>query len=102
METTGTTPASQMVMDLLARHVPLSLLVDLAAPDGPWSSSIYDHERFDHTESPIWESVRPTFELPKGAGTPQCVARHPLCGTGDPCPLQCWRSPHVKVKVTAA
>lgn len=44
MESTATASASQMVMDLLARHVPLSLLVDLALPEGPWSLSIYETE----------------------------------------------------------
>lgn len=102
MQSTRTTAESQMVMDLLARHVPLSLLVDLATPDGPWSLSIYDHERYDHTDSPIWETVRPTYELPEGAGTPECSARHLLCGTGDPCPMQCWRSPYVRVKAGVA
>ncbi|MGD9957197.1 MAG: hypothetical protein AB7O74_12495 [Candidatus Nanopelagicales bacterium] len=63
MEFTGSTTATQLVMDLLARHVPLALLVDLAASDGPWSASIYEHERFEHTESPIWDGVRPTYEL---------------------------------------
>lgn len=101
MELTGPTPASRMVMDLLARHVPLSLLVDLATPDGPWSLTIYDRERYDRTDSPIWETVRPTYEVPDGAGTPECVARHPLCSTADSCELQCWRSPHVRVKVGA-
>jgi hypothetical protein len=58
MQATGTTTATQLVMDLLARHVPLSLLVDLATPDGPWSSTIYDDERYDHTDSPIWGTIR--------------------------------------------
>jgi hypothetical protein len=58
MQATGTTTATQLVMDLLARHVPLSLLVDLATPDGPWSSTIYDDERYDHTDSPIWNTIR--------------------------------------------
>lgn len=58
MQATGTTTASQLVMDLLARHVPLSLLVDLAAPDGPWSLSIYERERDDHSDSRVWETVR--------------------------------------------
>ena len=58
MTATATHPASAAVMDLLAHHVPLSLLLDLAADDGPWSATIYDDERFDHSASRIWETVR--------------------------------------------
>jgi hypothetical protein len=32
------------VMELLAEHVPLALLVDLAAPDGPVSTAILESE----------------------------------------------------------
>ena len=102
MESTVTAASSQLVMDLLARHVPLSLLVDLAAADGPWSMSIYENERYQVTDSPIWEVVQPSFVPPQGAGTPACVARHPLCGDEMPCSMRCWRSPHVTVKVSAA
>lgn len=40
--TPAATPPS--VMDLLAEHVPLALLADLAAPDGPVSQAILETE----------------------------------------------------------
>lgn len=45
------TPPS--VMDLLAEHVPLALLADLAAPDGPVSQAILETEGMP--DDPWWE-----------------------------------------------
>jgi len=39
-----TTASGDEVMDLLAEHVPLALLADLAAPDGPVSTEILASE----------------------------------------------------------
>jgi len=49
--TPGVTPPS--VMDLLAEHVPLALLADLAAPDGPVSQAILETEGIP--EDAWWE-----------------------------------------------
>ncbi|MGW6131351.1 hypothetical protein ACWFNE_15125 [Cellulomonas sp. NPDC055163] len=49
--TPAVTPPS--VMDLLAEHVPLALLADLAAPDGPVSQAILETEGIP--EDAWWE-----------------------------------------------
>jgi hypothetical protein len=41
------------VMDLLAQHVPLSLIMDLAMPDGPHSTELLAHE--PQPGDPWWE-----------------------------------------------
>lgn len=41
-----TQPTKVDVMELLRLHVPLTLLVDLADPDGPRSRELLDGERF--------------------------------------------------------
>lgn len=95
------TDGSALVMGLLARHVPLSLLVDLADPFGPHSSDLYEAERHHRHPSPIWQTVRADFVTPEGAGTPDCAGRHEVCGTGEPCHMRCWASPLVELRVPA-
>lgn len=55
VEPTAVTPAvtPPSVMDLLAEHVPLALLADLAAPDGPVSQAILETEGIP--EDAWWE-----------------------------------------------
>jgi hypothetical protein len=43
-EAAGTDEGDQRVMGLLSEHVPLSLLVDLADPEGPASDEILQSE----------------------------------------------------------
>jgi hypothetical protein len=47
-------PADARVMDLLSRHVPLSLIMDLSAPAGPDSAAICDAE--GEPEQPWWDA----------------------------------------------
>lgn len=89
------------VMDLLARHVPLTLLVDLADPYGPHSTEAYEAERHERHPSPVWQSVRADFVAPEGAGTPECTGRHEVCGTEVQCTMQCWASPLVALRAIA-
>ncbi|MBB2923087.1 hypothetical protein [Cellulomonas cellasea] len=61
------TPPS--VMDLLAEHVPLALLADLAAPDGPVSQAILETEGMP--EDAWWEGDdRPATEGGTADGAP--------------------------------
>jgi hypothetical protein len=46
---------SETVMGLLAEHVPLALLADLVAPDGPVSQEILESEGLP--DDPWWEAV---------------------------------------------
>lgn len=41
------------VMDVLAAHIPLTLLLDLVSPDGPVSPAILESEGLP--DSPWWE-----------------------------------------------
>jgi len=93
--------SSAHVMDLLARHVPLTLLLDLADPYGPYSSDVYEAERHERHPSPIWQTVRADFVMPEGAGTAECAGRHEVCGTELPCHMQCWASPLVALRAIA-
>ena len=53
--TTGDEAAeAETVMDLLAEHVPLALLADLAEPDGPVSQEILEAEGLP--EDAWWEA----------------------------------------------
>lgn len=53
------------VMDLLAEHVPLALLADLAAPDGPVSQAILETEGMP--DDPWWEGDDRTAPATDGA-----------------------------------
>jgi hypothetical protein len=95
-------PQSRLVMGLLADHVPLTLLADLVDPWGPSSSEVFDAERHQRTPSPVWGTVRVPFVRPAGAGTRECAGRHPACGSGWPCPMNCWASPLVELPPLAS
>ncbi|NMR21098.1 hypothetical protein [Cellulomonas fimi] len=60
--------AAPDVMELLAEHVPLALLVDLAAPDGPVSTAILETEGLP--EDAWWDApvVGPVDDDPSGDG----------------------------------
>ncbi len=49
----GEEPTDDEIMDLLAEHVPLSLLMDLALPAGPPSSEVLQAEGLP--VEPWWE-----------------------------------------------
>lgn len=59
---------SEEVMGLLAEHVPLALLADLASPDGPISQAILEEEGLP--EDAWWEADEDQrAEDPDGTGT---------------------------------
>lgn len=48
--TSGTGPAGEPVMEMLSEHIPLSLIMDMASPDGPHSAELLESEGLPDSE----------------------------------------------------
>lgn len=48
--TNGADPATEPVMEMLSEHIPLSLIMDMASPDGPRSAELLESEGLPDSE----------------------------------------------------